>query len=75
MDRETLIKQAIKKLNQLPESKIQEINDYADFLLSKLDDIILQEGIQKLVSDSKSLEYLKEEEELYSVNDLKERYK
>lgn len=75
MDRETLIKQAIKKLNQLPESKIQEINDFADFLLSKLDDIVLQEGIQKLASDSKSFEYLKEEEELYSVNDLKERYK
>ena len=75
MNRETLIKQTIKKLNQLPESKIKEVNDFTDFLLSKIDDIILQEGIQKLTSDSKSFEYLKDDEDLYSVNDLKEKYK
>lgn len=75
MNRETLIEQTIEKLHQLPESKIQEVNDFACFLLSKIDDVILQEGIQKLTSDSKSFDYLKNEEDLYSVNDLKEKYK
>jgi hypothetical protein len=74
MDRKVLIEQTIKKIYQLPESKIQEINNFADFLLGKIDDTILQEGIQKLTSGSKGFEYLKNEEDLYSVNDLKEKY-
>jgi hypothetical protein len=75
MERSVLIKEAIAKIHQLPDVKIQEINDFAEFLLSKIDDQILLEGIQKLTSDSKSFEYLKNEEVLYSVNDLKEKYK
>jgi len=51
-----------------------EVNDFADFLLSKIDDKITLEGIQKLTSDSKAFDFLKDEENLYSVNDLKEKY-
>ncbi|MDO9613420.1 MAG: hypothetical protein Q7J86_02720 [Bacteroidota bacterium] len=50
------------------------VRDLVDFLLQKIDDQILQEGIQELASKSKVFSYLNEEEELYSVNDLKERY-
>lgn len=75
MDRNDLIENTILKIRQLPDFKIKEINDFADFLLQKIDDQILQEGIQKLVSKSKAFNYLNEEEDLYSVNDLKERYK
>jgi hypothetical protein len=71
MNRSILIKETIDKIHQLPDIKIQEINDFAEFLLSKIDDKILLEGIQKLASDSKSFEYLKNEENLYSENDLK----
>lgn len=45
------------------------------FMLKKIDDQILQQGIQNLTSDSKAFSYLIEEEDLYTVNDLKERYK
>jgi hypothetical protein len=72
MNRSILIKETMDKIQQLPDVKIQEINDFAEFLLSKIDDKILIEGIQKLASDSKSFEYLKNEEDLYSVNDLKD---
>ncbi len=75
MKRKVLIEETIEKIQQLPDVKIQEINDFADFLLSKIDDKILLEGIQKITSDSKTFEYLKDEEDLYSVNDLKEKYK
>jgi hypothetical protein len=75
MDRSILIKETIDKIHQLPDIKIQEINDFAEFLLSRIDDKILLEGMQKLASDSKSFDYLKNEEDLYSVNDLKEKYK
>lgn len=75
MNRSILIKETIDKIHQLPDIKIQEINDFAEFLLSRIDDKILLEGMQKLASDSKSFDYLKNEEDLYSVNDLKEKYK
>ena len=75
MNREALIDNIMNKIRQLPDMKIKEVNDFADFLLSKIDDRIIQEGIQKMVSDSKSFEYLKDEEDMYSVDDLKERYK
>ncbi len=74
MNRQVLIDTTVNKIRQLPDSKIKEINDFADFLLSKIDDKIILEGIQKLTSDSKAFEFLKDEDDLYTVNDLKERY-
>jgi len=74
MDKDLLIDNIVNKIKQLPDEKIVEINDFADFLLSKIDDRILQEGIQKITSESKAFEYLLNEEDLYTVNDLKEKY-
>jgi hypothetical protein len=75
MNRQILIDKTVSKIKLLPDTKIKEINDFADFLLSKIDDNILLEGIQKLTSDSKSFDFLNDEEDLYNENDLKERYK
>jgi hypothetical protein len=75
MNRNQLIKDTLEKIEKLPDFKIEEVNDFADFLLSRLDDKILIEGIQQLSSDSKTFSYLNKEENLYSVNDLIERYK
>lgn len=74
MNRQVLIETTVYKIRQLPDAKIKEINDFADFLLSKIDDKIIQEGIQKLTSESKAFEFLKDEDDLYTLNDLKERY-
>jgi len=75
MDRNVLINHIIRKIKLLPDVKIGEVNDFADFLLSKIDDKITLDGIQQLTSDSKAFDFLKDEEDLYSVNDLKEKYK
>lgn len=75
MERETIIDETVKKLNRLPLDKLRQVENFVDFVMSRIDDKLLVEGIQKLTSDSKSFEYLKNEEELYSVNDLKEKYR
>jgi hypothetical protein len=75
MDRKVLIDNVIRKIMLLPDVKIREINDFADFLLNKIDDKITLEGIQQLTYDSKAFDFLKDEENLYSLNDLKEKYK
>ncbi len=75
MNRQVLINNVIKKINRLPDIKIKEVDDFADFILSKIDDKIIQEGIQKLTSDSKSFDFLNNEEDIYTVKDIKEKYK
>jgi hypothetical protein len=75
MERQVLIDNVIKKILLLPDTKIKEVSDFAEFLLSKIDDKITLEGIQKLTTDSKAFDFLNDEESLYSVNDLKEKYK
>jgi len=74
MSREELIKDTVKKLRQLSDVRIQEVSDYIGFLTSKIDEKIISEGIKTLASSSKSYEFLHNEEELYQVNDLKEKY-
>jgi hypothetical protein len=75
MDRQILIENTINKLKQLPDLKIKEVNDFVEFLSNKIDDKILLEGIQKITNDSKSFAFLNDDEDIYTVDDLKERYK
>ena len=75
MTRESLIKKTIDNLSKLPDQKLKEVSDFAEFLLSRIDNQIMTEGIQKLVSDSKTFKFLEDEEDLYSVDDLKEKYR
>jgi len=75
MTRQILIQQTIDNLSKLPDQKLKEVADFAEFLLSKIDDKLITEGIQKLTSDSTSFKFLEEEEDLYTEADLKEKYK
>ena len=36
MNRELLIKNALEKINKLPNAKLEEVNDFADFLFESL---------------------------------------
>jgi hypothetical protein len=75
MTKEKLIKKTVETLSKLPQDKILEVNDFADYILEKYDREILQKGIEKIVDQSTSFDFLKDEEELYSIEDLKEKFK
>jgi hypothetical protein len=75
MTKETLIKHTLESMNKLPIEKVKEINDFAEFLLAKIDDTIINEGILHLVSEGESFNFLHNEPELYSDKDLIETYK
>lgn len=66
MNRETLIKRTMNTLSKLPPEKVEEVSDFADFLAKKHEEEIIQKGINRLVLDSASFNFLNEEEELYS---------
>ncbi len=73
MNRQVLIEQTVSKIRKLPDVQVKEINDFADFLLSRINDQLIREGVKNMMVDSKSFYFLKDEEDLYSVEDLKER--
>lgn len=75
MTREVLIIKTLDNLTRLPDQKLREVSDLAEFLINKIEDRLMTEGIQKLTSDSKSFKFLETEEDLYSKADLKELYK
>ena len=72
MDRKVLIENIVEKIGHLPDEKIKEVNDFTEFLLSKIEDRLITQGITKLTSDSGSFNFLEYEEDLYTVKDLKE---
>jgi len=75
MTRETLIKKTIDNLSKLPDQKLKEVSDFVEFLLEKTEDTILTEGIKRLANQAKTFKFLEEDDDLYTVNDLKEIYK
>lgn len=74
MTKKSLINRTIETLEKLPEDKIYEIADFADFVLKKYEEKIFQKGLETLVSRSKSFAFLNDEEDLYDESDLKEKY-
>jgi hypothetical protein len=74
MSKDKMIKDAVKVISKLPLDKVQEIADFADFLLKKYEDESIRQGIEKLTEESDSFSFLKEDEELYTIKDLKEKY-
>jgi len=75
MSRQELIEKTVKSLSLLPDTKVMEVADFTDFLIHKLDDKIIQEGVRSLSSSSSVYKMLDSEEDIYTVNDLKETYK
>ena len=63
-----------KALNQLPEDKAEEISDFVDFVSKRYEEQQLVQGIQSLTSNSAAFQFLNDEEEIYSVADLKQVY-
>ena len=74
MQRTTLINNTVNNLSKLPDDKVKEVSDYADFILKKYEEEVLQEGMSPLVSNSKAYKFLEEDEDLYTVSDLIEVY-
>lgn len=75
MTRDAIIKRTVEIINQLPQEKAAEISDFADFVIKKYEEQLLTENIQNMVSESETFYFLNEEESIYSVADLKQRFK
>jgi hypothetical protein len=71
MTRNLIIEKTLLVISKLPEDKAIEISDFAEFVFKKYEAELLTDDIQKAILDSKSFDFLAEEEELYNLNDIK----
>ncbi len=74
MTRKAIIERTLKAINQLPEEKAEEISDFAEFVMKQYEEQQLSKGIQRLTASSQTFEFLNDEEDLYTEEDLKEKY-
>ena len=76
MVQEAVINEIVIKLKKLAKNQDAiEISLLIDKILQKQEDALLTKGIQILVSQSKAFDFLNEDEEIYSLTDLKEIYR
>jgi hypothetical protein len=68
------ISRIIHILQQLSPDKVESVSDFADFMLRKQEEQMTSESINQLVMESDTFYFLKDEEELYSLADIKERF-
>ena len=74
MDKHTAMQKAKVAIEKLPENKVQELIEFAEFLVSKNEDTTMQNEIYHLVENDKAFDWLKEEENLYTPADYKVTY-
>ncbi len=74
MTKQIIIERTLNAINLLPEDKAEEISDFADFVFKRYEEQELTAGIHKLASESQAFDFLKTEDEIYSIEDLKEVY-
>ena len=73
MNRGILLDRTINNISLLPDWRLKEVSDYVDFLIKSFDDKELTDGIMKLASESKSFDFLNDEEETYDESDIIEK--
>jgi hypothetical protein len=74
MSRLELIETTLQSIQKLPENELLEIHDFAEFLLSRLEKKNLSNDVSKINISSSSYKFLEEDDDIYTVNDLKEKY-
>lgn len=74
MSKKELIEKTIAALEKLPADKVEEVSDFADFILQRNDDKQIIEGIVELSKQSKSYNFFNKEEDIYTLNDVKTPY-
>lgn len=74
MSKEAIIEKTIKAINLLPEEKAEEISNFADFISKRYEETLFTKAIHTYAEKDNAFEFLQSEDDLYSVQDLKEVY-
>jgi len=73
MTREAIISKTMKALSVLPAEKAEEVADFASYILKKHEDDLILTGT-KITESSSAFQFLADEEDIYTVDDIKVKY-
>ena len=74
MSKKELLSHTMSRLENLPIKSLEEVADFADFIAKKHEEKTLLQGVTFINSQSSSFQFLEDEEDLYTIADLKERF-
>ena len=74
MEHEVLMNKTIRKIEQLPTPQVQKVNDFVEFIIRRTNDAMITEGLQRLSYCGQTYDFLYDEPDIYSINDLKVRF-
>ncbi|MBE7175935.1 MAG: hypothetical protein INR69_06000 [Mucilaginibacter polytrichastri] len=74
MTKEAIIEQTLRAIDALPAEKAQEIADFAGFLRKQFEENALSDDIEQITAKGRSFDFLHDEEDLYTLSDLKQVY-
>jgi hypothetical protein len=63
-----------KKIDSLPQDKVDAVGEFIDFILYKTNEEIITEQLVKLQAESGAFDFLNDEPDLYSDKNLIEKY-
>jgi hypothetical protein len=72
MTKQNIIDKTIERLKTLPNDKVLEVFDFADFISKRYEEEILTKGMNQIISEGNNFDFLMEEEDVYGFDDLKE---
>ena len=71
MTKKALIKKANEILEKLPNEKISELINYADFLIAKTENAVNNDELLKVAATSKTFAFVNEDKVEYTISDIK----
>lgn len=75
MTKEQIINETIDILKKLPSEKAEEIRNILFNYYNSKDEELFEKGFKKLILESNSFDFLKNEPDIYKLDDLLKRYK
>ena len=74
MSKKEIIEKIINAINQLPLEKAEEISNFTDYIYNRYEDELLRAGMVVLTDESNSFEFIKNEDDVYTLADVKKIY-
>jgi hypothetical protein len=71
MTKQAIIDRTVKAIRQLPDDKAAEISDFVEFISKRYEEQQLMTGLQIAMSESQAFSFLQDDDDIYSVDDLK----
>ncbi len=74
MTKQQIIIETVNILEKLPQEKAEEVRNLLLKYYEKKEEEIFEKGFEMLIQESNSYDFLKNEPDLYTLDDLIERY-